>query len=80
MTINLFIFIKDSLFNAIKYGSNAIEIGYGVQPKSWIDDNCSKLYQRVVEIKDRILRFHLFENFKLVNIYNSMIKYPKRIQ
>ena len=79
MTIKVFIFIKDSLFNAVKYGSKAIEVGYGVWPESWIDDNCSKLYQRVMEIQDRILRFHLFENFKLVCISNSLIKYPKRI-
>ena len=76
MTIKVFIFIKDSLFNAVKYGSKAIEVGYGVWPESWIDDNCSKLYQRVMEIQDR---FYLFQNFRLACISNALIKYPKRI-
>ena len=66
MTINLFISIKDSLFNAVKYGSNAIGVGYGVQPESWIDDNCSKLYQRVMEIQDRILIFRSFQKLEFL--------------
>ena len=51
---------QDSLFNAVKYGSLAIEVGYGVWPESWIDENCSKLYQRMMEIQDRILKNYYF--------------------
>ena len=52
--------IKDSLFNAVKYGSNAIEVGYGAWPESWIDENCSKLYQRVMDIQERIFYSNIF--------------------
>ena len=66
MTIKVPIFIKDGLFNAVKYGSHAIEVGFGVWPESWIDDNCSKLYQRVMEIQDRIKRFYLSEELTFI--------------
>ena len=49
-----YISFQESLFLAVKYGCNAIEVGHDAQTESWIDENCSKIYQRVMEIQDRI--------------------------